>query len=340
MVSTLPERPDLDQLRRQAKELRTAVAAGDPHAAQRLSPYSSRRTLAAAQLAIAREHGFTSWTRLNVEVRRKRLIEAGDVAGLRTLLAQQPELATARVSSTLSARSSSVLDYVAVARFHGSLDRDVAGDITRVLLDAGARPDGPGGPDRSGDTPLVTAASYGEVDMVRALLAAGADVEAVGTSIPGGGTALAHAVHYGMPTIVDLLVGAGAVVHGIVEAAGVGSIPAPMLHGSSAADLVAALRAASVCGRLEAIDRLLGAGVDPNATIDGGTCLHWAAWEANAASIEYLLGRGADPTRHDDVHDMTPGQWYLYRRNQLEALGNPDCRYDRQRIERALEIAA
>ena len=232
MVSTLPERPDLDQLRRRAKELRDSAEAGESHATERLAAYGPRRsTLAAAQLAIAREYGFASWTRLNVEVRRKRLIESGDVAGLRELLAQHPELATAQVSSALSGTSSSALEYVAVARFHGSLDGDVAGDLARTLLAAGARPDGP---NRSGDTPLVTAASYGEVDMVRALLAAGADVEAVGGSIPGGGTALAHAVHYGMPEIVDLLVDAGAVVHGIVEAAGTGAIPDAMLRSASA----------------------------------------------------------------------------------------------------------
>jgi hypothetical protein len=337
MVSTLPERPDLDQLRRRAKELRNAVGAGDPQATERVRAYTSRKTLAAAQLAIAREFGFSSWTQLTLEVRRKRLIVTGDVAGLRDLLAQHPDLATAKVSSELSGQSSSsALEYVAVARFHGSLDRDVAGDLARVLLGAGAGPDGPY---HSGDTPLVTAASYGEVDMVRALLAGGADVESVGHSIPGGGTALAHAVHYGIPVVVDLLAGAGAVVHDIVEAAGVGTIPAPMLRESSTTDLVAALRAASVCGRLDAIDRLLAAGADPNVTTDGGTCLHWAAWHANADSIEHLLGRGADPTRRDDEHDMTPGQWYLYRRDQLESVDNPDCRRGQARIERALGIA-
>jgi hypothetical protein len=336
MVSTLPERPDLDQLRRRAKELRNAVGAGDPQAAERVRSYTSGTTLAAAQLAIAREFGFPSWTQLTLEVRRKRMISTGDVAGLRSLVAQHPDLASAQVSSALSGKSSSALEYVAVARFHGSLDRDVAGDLTRVLLGAGAGADGP---NHSGDTPLVTAASYGEVDMVRALLAGGADVELVGHSIPGGGTALAHAVHYGIPVVVDLLAAAGAVVHDIVEAAGVGTIPDSMLRASSPAELVAALRAAGVCGRLDAIDRLLAAGADPNATSDGGTCLHWAAWHANADSIEHLLGRGADPTRRDDEHDMTPGQWYLYRRDQLESLDNPDCRRDQDRIERALGIA-
>lgn len=57
-MTQLPDRPDLDQLRRQARER------------QRRS--SGPTTLAAAQLAVAREYGFTSWPRLReaVELRR------------------------------------------------------------------------------------------------------------------------------------------------------------------------------------------------------------------------------------------------------------------------------
>jgi hypothetical protein len=333
MVAKLPERPDLDQLRRQAKELRDAAVSGDQRAAKRLARYSARPTLVAAQLAIARKYGFASWTRLGIEVRRKRLIEAGDVTGLRELLAAHPEVAAEKVSSTLSIRSSSVLDYVAVARFHGALDRDAAGELTTVLLAAGVRPDGE--PD-SGDTPLITAASYGEAAMVRALVAAGADIEAVGSAIPGGGTALAHAVHYGMPAVVDILVAAGARVPGVVEQAGAGLLPERLLATSPRAELIAALRAASVCARVPVIDRLLGTGIDINAKIDGGSCLHWAAWHAQASSIERLLARGADRDLRDDDHDLTPGQWYLHRRDELDGVGNPDSHRDSDRIERAL----
>jgi hypothetical protein len=53
----LPQRPDLDQLRRQARELQ-----------RRSKPL----TLSAAQLAVAREYGFPSWARLKVEVQRRR----------------------------------------------------------------------------------------------------------------------------------------------------------------------------------------------------------------------------------------------------------------------------
>ena len=64
----LPERADIDQLRRLARELLRAAVAGEPEALARLHAVSERPTLAAAQLAIAREHGFPSWPALRSEV--------------------------------------------------------------------------------------------------------------------------------------------------------------------------------------------------------------------------------------------------------------------------------
>src|SRR2546428_9982764 len=67
----LPERPNLDQLRRRAKELHRAAAAGDLTAGRRLRRVSTSTRLAAAQLALAREYGFPSWARLKAEVARR-----------------------------------------------------------------------------------------------------------------------------------------------------------------------------------------------------------------------------------------------------------------------------
>jgi len=70
-MSELPGRPDIRQLRRQARELLRAAAFGDPHALSRLGAVSDRVTLSAAQLALAREHGFASWPALRAEVARR-----------------------------------------------------------------------------------------------------------------------------------------------------------------------------------------------------------------------------------------------------------------------------
>ena len=71
-MSQLPDRPDADQLRRQARELHRAAADGDAGALGRLREVSDKVTLSAAQLAIARDCGFPSWPRLKAEVDRRR----------------------------------------------------------------------------------------------------------------------------------------------------------------------------------------------------------------------------------------------------------------------------
>lgn len=63
MSTSLPERPDLDQLRRQAKELRDAARNGEPRAVERFARHHPGAaqgpvSLAAAQLVVARELGF------------------------------------------------------------------------------------------------------------------------------------------------------------------------------------------------------------------------------------------------------------------------------------------
>jgi hypothetical protein len=73
----LPERPDAGQLRRMAKELRAAARAGDPGAVQRLRNHvdadPATVSLSAAQLVVAREHGFASWPRLMEHLETRRL---------------------------------------------------------------------------------------------------------------------------------------------------------------------------------------------------------------------------------------------------------------------------
>ena len=61
--TVFPASPDLDQLKRQAKELLAAARSGDEQARSRLADRPSPQ-LADAQFVIAREHGFASWPRM------------------------------------------------------------------------------------------------------------------------------------------------------------------------------------------------------------------------------------------------------------------------------------
>src|SRR5438045_1465667 len=85
----LPTRPNLDQLKRQAKELVSEHRAGTIQACQRIREFHPRFvaapdhsirtatfTLSDGQLTIAREYGFASWARLRTFVRDE------DAAGL------------------------------------------------------------------------------------------------------------------------------------------------------------------------------------------------------------------------------------------------------------------
>jgi len=176
----LPPRPSLDQLRRRAKELRNAARSGDPAALGRIAAHapasgSGPVTLAAAQLAIAREHGFPGWPQLAAEI-QARTAEAeqradeflvasirdwtgraarmlardpwldgydfrtavvlGDAARVRAALGHDPELAT-RVDD----RTGWTALHVACASRWHQLDPARAGGLTevaRLLLDAGA----------------------------------------------------------------------------------------------------------------------------------------------------------------------------------------------------------
>ncbi|HEU5421172.1 MAG TPA: ankyrin repeat domain-containing protein [Streptosporangiaceae bacterium] len=178
----LPPRPDLSQLRRRAKELRDAARSGEPAALARITAHTPAArpdavTLAAAQLTIAREHGYPSWPQLVAEVqartaelgqradeflvasigdwtgRAARMLTSdpwlasydfrtavilGEAARVREMLARDRGLAT-----RLDARTGwTALHAACASRWH-QLDPARAGGLTevaRLLLDAGADP--------------------------------------------------------------------------------------------------------------------------------------------------------------------------------------------------------
>ena len=305
---------DLDQLRGRAEELLRT----DP----------SVTTSASAQLAVAREYGFPSWARCAAEVRRRTIFDRGDVAGLRALLAEQPALATERMVRWCDhRRGADPVGYLAMLRFDaprlglpGELPE--VGALATILLEAGAPVEGgPGVP----ETPLMTAASYGDVEVARILIEAGAELEATSTS-PGelfGLTPLKHATVFGMTAVVDLLVAAGARLRDPVDAAAAGDMTG--LRAAAEPDRVRALRAAACHDRLAVLDVLLDAGTPVDGVArDGTTALHEAATHGRIGSVRRLIERGADPNLRDTEHGGTALDWCRHHRSGVGTSGSRD----------------
>ncbi|AIY18856.1 ankyrin repeat domain-containing protein [Pimelobacter simplex] len=253
----------------------------------------------------------------------REVLDLRDAVRLRALLAEQPGLAREPIPAGPGhPRGASPLGYVAMLRYDAVRGewRDVAGTgaLARALLSAGAPVDGaPGDP----ETPLITAASYGDAEVAQVLVEAGADLAATAAPDAGGvpgGTALRHAAVFEMTAVADVLVAAGAT--DLVHAAATGSAALTGLLGADPpeADRVAALRVAAERGRLDVVDQLLAAGTPVDGVDrDGSTALHAAAHRGRPDAVRHLLRRGADPTRRDTRFGGTPLDWCRHRAAEL-----------------------
>jgi ankyrin repeat protein len=187
----LPERASLEYLRKIAKEQLRALRRTDPTA-----------KLAQAQLAVAREYGFSSWRALKAEIDRRRAPKiaelfracaAGDVNRLRELLKNDPDLVQER-----NAQGSTCLHQAARHP-----------DALRLLIEHGADPNVRDVGDNA--SPLHFAAANGHLESVRILLDAGADVHGAGDVHDG--EVIGWAARQGNEAVVNLLLERGARHH-------------------------------------------------------------------------------------------------------------------------------
>ena len=141
----LPERANLDQQRKLAKELLAAFRLGDAEANARVRaelPDKQRIVLADAQYVLAREYGFASWRELKRRIeersveqlppieRFQRAVREADASALRELLPLRKELRDAVNAPTFSFDSPAL---VAVAGRDGA-------EVVDALLALGADP--------------------------------------------------------------------------------------------------------------------------------------------------------------------------------------------------------
>jgi ankyrin repeat protein len=215
MSNSLPERADLGQLRRRAKELRDAARGGDRAAAERFSRHHpsflpDAVSLAAAQLVIARELGFLSWPRLVAAIDA----DAASRRAVQVFVAASVEGRLRQASDVLRADP-------AIGR-RDLLAATVLGDALAVRELLAADPAAAVAIDGERGWPPLLYACYsrwhqieptrasGLADVVRLLLDAGASPNTNDGGRPRYRSALKGSVEVNNPAVTQLLLGAGA----------------------------------------------------------------------------------------------------------------------------------
>jgi ankyrin repeat protein len=368
---SLPERPDLGQLRRRAKELRDAARQGDAMAVERLARHYSSAggsavRLAAAQLVIARELGFSSWPGLvaaidahaasrriagdfvaaSIEGRGRRAADIvradpgiagrsllaasvlGDAAAVRDHLAADPATAVAADDE----RGWPPLLYACYSRWHQIAPGRAPGlaEVARLLLAAGASADTNDGGRPRFRSALKGSAEVNNPDVTAVLLAAGAN--------PDLGQPIAEAAAHRDLRCLRLLLAHGARV------AGTWAVGAAVDHddpgavtlllgalaaagGRAAGEATEALPEAAATASLPVVSALLAAGADPRARdSDGRSALRLAVRAGKEETAARLRALGA--VEDDTDVDRFLGACLNGDRAAAERLlaGHPDLR--------------
>jgi len=185
-------------------------------------------------------------------------VVAGDVETVKRLLAEYPELATARV---VRGGERTLLHLFADYPGHRPRPRE----MVAVLQEAGADVNASYVGESHSETALHWAASNDDVELIDALLDAGADLEAHGAII-GGGTPIADATAFAQWEAADRLLARGARTN-LFQAAALGltdRLQEELSASPDARDVTAAFWGACHGGRQSTASRLLSRGAELN----------------------------------------------------------------------------
>lgn len=292
-------------------------------------------TLARAQFAVARCHGFASWPGFAQHVKAiarpdsavsqfetaADAIVAGDIETLKNLLRANPDLVRER--STRDHRST-LLHYVpanGVEDFRQKTPRNIVA-IAALLLDAGSDVNAESGAYGGGSTALALAATSChpeaagvQIALLDLLIARGAAID----NSPARST-LAACLHNGRGQAAEFLAARGARID-LEGAAGIGRLDlvkdwfddAGLKPDAAREQLTGAFTFACEFGRKEVVEFLLEHGLTAQTRLrDGATGLHWAALEGHADLVALLLQRGGRVDAVEEVYGGTPLGWALY----------------------------
>jgi hypothetical protein len=314
----------------------------DQFARTRLTRGAAKCVLADAQFVIARAHGFVSWRTFVTHIESlerasspvsafeaaTNAVVSGDVATLRRLLREHPELIHAR--STREHRAT-LLHYVAangVENYRQVTPQNIA-EIAKVLLEAGADVDSEADVYGGGCTTLGLVATSAppaiagvQREVIDVLLEHGARMDRPG--IGGNRQLLIRAcLTNGQPGAAEYLVSRGAPLD-LPGAAGIGLIDVvksffteqgELNTNATKAQMVDGFSLASAYGRTDVVEFLLDRGIDVDEEIrshgEGHTGLHVAAYHGHADVVTALLRRGARTDAIDKTWGTPPLIWAL-----------------------------
>ncbi len=372
-VKPLPLNPDLTHLKHQGRDLLKLHAVSDSAAAQRIRefhPRFSRNTdaeifsaslkLSDAQLTIAREHGFKSWTRLRDHINKPSpsgnlnlphheriedatlrravdLLDSGDTEGLHLHLKEHPNLTHqhALFEGGNYFQTPTLLEFIAENPVrHGKLPDNIV-EIAKVIISAGV--------ERSTLTDTLGLVSTGRVPRERHV-----QIPLINLLCDHGANpdnALRAAALHGEQEAVNALLCRGANLD-LPVAAALGRIEDfhRLFPTSDTHDRHLALALASQFGHTEIVTLLLDAGEDPNRYNPPGshsqsTPLHQAAYAGHETVVRLLVERRARLDIKDVFWQGTPADWaYHGGHPKLESyLRTQQSLKDRQGSEQSRE---
>jgi ankyrin repeat protein len=317
-------------------------------------------TLARAQFALAREHGFASWPRFVGHLKGlargsspfskfEAAVEAvvnGDLKTLEKLLRENPELVRAR--STREHRST-LLHYVSangVEDFRQKTPANIVA-ITKMLLETGAEVNAESEAYGGGSTTLGLVATSihpeqagVQIELLETLLDHGAEIDHPGLT-GNRHSAVRGCLANGCGEAARFFAGRGARLD-LEEAAGVGYIEdvksffdarGRRKASASKQQMEDGFLYACGYGHPAVVRFFLERGVDPDLSNgDGRTGLHWAMFGPHIEVIKLLLKSGAKVNVREKASGATPLSWAI--RNWIQ---NSDA-LDRERYCDAVRI--
>jgi hypothetical protein len=337
----LPAHPNLEQYKKQAKELAKALHAGEDDAIRRLKAHHlqartisdlSQITLSDAQFVLAREYGFESWPKFSRHIQARAhenspisQFEAAVDAGvngnlplLKELLRENPGLIRERSTRVHQA---TLLHYVSANGVEDYRQKSPpnAVEIARLLLEAGAKVDARAemyGERCTTMTLLVSSAHPAKAGVQCGLIEVLLDFGAAIDDHSKWGPPLLTALAFGYREAAETLARHGARTDRLAAVAGLGRLEEAkqLLPQVDELERHRALALAAQHGQTEVVRLLLDAGEDPNRYNPEGhhshsTPLHQAALAGHETVVRLLVERGAKLDIRDKIYHATPRDW-------------------------------